>query len=121
MGNLLTDIALIEARMEELIKKLIEKYMREYQNQSGSRYIHAIDYEIETGKKYHKIMMIDHPGTDRQGRSVHAFVSRQTGAVFKPASWRGPAKIARYNLLDDISYQQCLDRADWCGAYLYLR
>lgn len=119
--NVSSDNEKIQQRMQELIDVLIKNYMRQYPNQSGSRYIHAIDYEIETGKKYHKIMQIDHPGTDRQGRSVHAFISRQTGAVFKPASWRGPAKIARYNLLDDISYQQCLDRADWAGGYLYLR
>ena len=119
--NVSSDNEKIQQRMQELIDVLIKNYMRQYPNQSGSQYIHAIDYQIDVGKKYHKIMMIDHPGTDQQGRSVHAFISRQTGAVYKPASWRAPAKIARYNLLDDISYQQCLDRADWAGGYLYLR
>lgn len=119
--NVLSDNEKIHKRMEELINKLIKNYMERYPVQSGSTYIHAIDYRIDTGKKYHKIMMIDHPGTDREGRSVHAFIHRQTGAVYKPASFKAPAKIARYNLLDDLSYQRCLERADWSGHYLYLR
>ena len=68
-----------------------------------------------TARKYIKISMINNQ------ESVHAFIDRKTGDVFKPASWRGPAKIARYNLLDDASYAQCLARADWAGGYLYMR
>jgi hypothetical protein len=26
----------------------------------------------------------------------------------------------RYNLLDDVSYEQCLKNADWAGGYLYM-
>ena len=59
-------------------------------------------FDIKEGRKYIKINMINNQ------ESVHAFIDRKTGDVFKPASWRGPAKIARYNLLDDKSYAQCL-------------
>ena len=72
-------------------------------------------FDIKEGRKYIKISMINNQ------ESVHAFIDAKTGDVFKPASWRGPAKIARYNLLDDKSYAQCLARADWAGGYLYLR
>ena len=119
--NVSSDNEKIQQRMQELIGVLIKNYMRNYVDQAQTTYVTTIDYQIDVGKKYYKINMIDHPGTPSEGRSVHAFVSRQTGAMYKPASWRAPAKIARYNLLDDISYQQCLDRADWAGGYLYLR
>ena len=52
---------------------------------------------------------------------VHAFIDKKTGDVFKPASWRGPAKIVRYNLLNPISREDCFNRADWAGGYLYVR
>ena len=72
-------------------------------------------FNIKEGRKYIKISMINNQ------ESVHAFIDAKTGDVFKPASWRGPAKIARYNLIDEVSYGECIARADWAGGYLYLR
>ena len=72
-------------------------------------------FDVVEGRKYWKINMINNQ------ESVHAFIDKKTGDVFKPASWRGPAKIARYNLLDEVSYAECIQRADWSGGYLYLR
>ena len=82
-------------------------------NRSGS----TLDtkFVATTARKYIKISMINNQ------ESVHAFIDRKTGDVFKPASWRGPAKIVRYNLLDEVSYGHCLARADWAGGYLYMR
>tara|TARA_B100000287_G_scaffold333673_1_gene318841 strand:+ start:1891 stop:2217 length:327 start_codon:yes stop_codon:yes gene_type:complete len=72
-------------------------------------------FDVKEGRKYWKINMINNQ------ESVHAFIDKKTGDVFKPASWRGPAKIARYNLLNEGSYGECINRADWSGGYLYLR
>ena len=75
------------------------------------------DYKfyIEEGRKYHKIVM----DTGNQ-LSVHAFVDKKTGEVYKPASFKSPAKIVRYNLLNIESREKCFERADWSGGYLYL-
>ena len=54
-------------------------------------------FDVVEGRKYWKIMMINNQ------QSVHAFIDKKTGDVFKPASWRGQAKIGRYNLLDEVS------------------
>ena len=74
-------------------------------------------FYIESGRKYHKIVM----ETNGQSRSVHAFVDKKTGEVYKPASFKAPAKIVRYNLLEIASREQCFARADWAGGYLYIR
>ena len=74
-------------------------------------------FYIESGRKYHKIVM----ETESQSRSVHAFVDKKTGEVFKPASFKAPAKIVRYNLLSIKSREECFERADWAGGYLYIR
>lgn len=100
--------ALIDVRIKTLINALVNNYAR-----AGG----SCAYEVETGRKYHKVVHIESGG----GRSVHAFVDRETGYVYKPASWRAPAKGIRYNLLDDKSYEECLNRADWAGGYLYAR
>ena len=74
-------------------------------------------FYIESGRKYHKIVM----ETNSQSRSVHAFVDKKTGEVYKPASFKAPAKIVRYRLLEIASREECFARADWAGGYLYVR
>ena len=78
-------------------------------------------FVIECGRKYHKIIM-EIPNLNRgPSRSVHAFVDKKTGEVYKPASFKAPAKIVRYNLLMIESREECFSRADWAGGYLYVR
>ena len=73
-------------------------------------------FYIESGRKYHKIVM----ETESQSRSVHAFVEKKFGAVYKPASYKAPAKHIRFTLLDDNSREECFARCDWAGGYLYM-
>jgi len=76
------------------------------------------DYNFfpETGKKYHKIVM------DANGsRSVHCFIDKKTGDVYKSASWKAPAKGVRYNLIINEQREYLLQHADWAGSYLYAR
>ena len=47
-------------------------------------------------------------------------LSKKFGAVYKPASWKAPAKHIRYTLLDDNSREECFARCDWAGGYLYM-
>ena len=106
----------IEDRIDGLISKLIRSFEKAYPGRYGD-----MTFEINKGNKYYKIMEVTSSMGCVTSRSVHAFVSRQTGAVYKPAGWKSPAKHVRYNLLDDASYANCLERADWAGGYLYIR
>ena len=84
-----------------------------------------VKFRIQSGRKYYKLIQQDYDTfqdrNEYRDGGVHAFVDKKTGDVFKPAGWQGPAKYARYNLLDETSYQIALSRADWAGGYLYLR
>ena len=75
------------------------------------------DFYPETGRKYHKLIMVDSGG----GRSVHAFVDKQTGQVYKSASWKSPAKGVRYDLRIIEQREWLLQHADWAGGYLYAK
>ena len=72
-------------------------------------------FSIESGRKYHKIVM----ETESQSRSVHAFVDKKTGEVYKAASFKAPAKHVRFNLLLIKDREWLLEHADWAGGYLY--
>jgi len=76
-----------------------------------------IDYTVETGKKYHKVIFVDGGGQ----RSVHCFIDKNTGSVLKSASWKAPAKGERYNLLIIKEREWLFENADWSGSYLYAR
>ena len=81
------------------------------------------DFRYSVHKRYIKIEEFTNRKSDSNdfdSRSVHAFIDKHNGNMYKPASWRGPAKYARYNLLDDESYKECLSKADHCGGYLYM-
>jgi len=76
-------------------------------------------YLDSTPRKYFRLVMRYLNGSKQ--RSVHAFIDKTTGDVYKPASWKAPAKHIRYNLLDDKSRELCYSKCDWAGSYLYLR
>lgn len=72
-----------------------------------------------SGRKFDRVV-IAYPG-ENSSRSVHAFVERETGQVFKAAGWKAPAKNARYDLSTDESFAQTVALADPFGGYLYQR
>ncbi len=74
-------------------------------------------YIEEGGRKYHRLMMETGGGS----RSIHAFIDKKTGDVYKPASIKAPAKGIRYNLLLIKDREWLLENADWAGGYLYKR
>ena len=76
-----------------------------------------IEFFIRTARKYLKVMMKDSGGSI----SIHAFVDRNTGDVYKPASVKAPAKGVRYNILNDDNREELYATADWAGGYLYAR
>ena len=91
---------------KELVTRLQEDYDA---NSKAGRY----KFEIQTGRKYHKIVA--------KNQGVHAFVNKMTGEVFKPASYKAPAKHVRYDLRLISDRKRCYANADWAGGYLYLR
>ncbi len=74
------------------------------------------EFTFESGRKYHKIIM-----NANGSRSVHAFVDRKTGEVYKSASFKSPAKGVRYDLRIIEQREWLLENADWAGSYLYAR
>ena len=76
-----------------------------------------IDYTVETGKKYHKVIFVDGGGN----RSVHCFIDKNTGEVYKSATWKSPAKGVRYDLRLIKDREYLLENADWSGGYLYAK
>jgi len=119
--------ALCEALRQNFIEYSIRSHYRSLQKGENANYHEECiaklkqgtcnyNFTIETGRKYHKIVMND--GTQR---SVHAFIDKKTGEVYKSASWNAPAKGVRFDLRLITDREWLLEHADWAGGYLYKR
>jgi len=77
------------------------------------------------GKKYIKVVREEYDERNDRWRdtTVHAFINRATGEVYKPASWKAPAKHVRFDLSNDLDRQKLHDPnfVGWAGGYLYMR
>ena len=84
-------------------------------------------FEIREGKKYYKIVSVEYDTFQNRNEyrdgSVHAFVDKNNGNVYKPASWKSPAKHVRFTFQkpEDIRFLLSPINVDWAGGYLYLR
>ena len=110
----------IEKWVYEYCGSLEENFKQQYPNSSRSK-----EYKMQLGKKYWKISMWDvaSDGVNFRTEGVHAFVDRNTGQVYKPASYKSPAKHVRYDLRIINNREQLHNPnfTDWAGGYLYLR
>ena len=84
-------------------------------------------FEIREGKKYYKVVQVEYDTFQNRNEyrdgSVHAFVDKNNGNVYKPASWKAPAKHVRYSFQspEDIRFLLNPINVGWAGGYLYMR
>ena len=97
--------------------------------ENGTANLYKFDYKV--GKKFIKVFNLQYrekcdyynrPAGYSAG-SVTAFIDKNTGEVYKPASWKAPAKHVRYDLRI-IRHREFLHNpknVDWAGGHLYMR
>ena len=103
------------------------EYAREQLDEIENGTAKLMYFKIKTGKKFYKIVQMNfdtfqNRNEYREG-SVHAFVDKKTGQVYKPASWQAPAKHVRYDLriIKEREFLFNSNNTGWAGGYLYLR
>ena len=100
----------IEKWVWQLCRSLEQNYQLRYPNSNTS-----VTFTMQFGRKYIKVI--------QDNSSVHSFIDKKTGEVYKPAGWKSPAKIVRYDLrlISDRAKLHDPKFTDWAGGYLYLR
>ena len=114
--------------------KLTEGYKSYYEEQlqkieDGTENLYKWDYKV--GKKFIKVFNLQYEeaneyynrkGGYRAG-SVTAFIDKNTGEVYKPASWKAPAKHVRFDLriIREREFLLNPKSCDWAGGHLYMR
>ena len=118
-------MAMTDAKIDGKYSGYATKRLEEIENGTANLY----KFVVQKGRKYLKIIqqqfddMGPNPTNEYRNGSVHAFIDRETGDVYKPAGWAKPAKHVRYNLLErkDREYLFDYKNIDWAGGYLYMR
>lgn len=98
-------------------------YATDFAEALGQKF-HQDMFAVEQGRKFDKIVQA---GKDGNGRSVHAFVEKNTGLLIKAATWKAPQKsvkhpsgfAVRYDLSTNEGFDEALYLADRFGGYLY--
>ena len=106
------------------------EYAREQLDAMENGTANLMKFVVKTGKRYYKIVQQEfetwekskYYGQYRDG-SVHAFVDKETGDVYKPASWASPAKHIRFTFqnVDHLKFLLNPKNVGWAGGYLYMR
>ena len=103
------------------------EYAREQLDAIENGTANLMKFKVKTGKKFYKIVQMNfdtfqNRNEYREG-SVHAFVDKKTGQVYKPASWQAPAKHVRFDLriIKEREFLFNSNNTGWTGGYLYLR
>ena len=144
-----TNRTFIKSYVEEYAKAITENYRRYHINtlngnlhgnypEYAREQLDAIEngtanlmwFKVYSGKRYYKIVQQEFETWEKsryygqyRDSSVHCFVDKETGDVYKPASWSAPAKHIRFTFqnVDHLKFLLNPDNVDWAGGYLYLR
>ena len=88
-----------------------------------ARYLYT--WKAITGRKFFKVVYqtFDEDENRFRNGSVHCFIDKKTGEVYKAASWQNPAKHVRYDMriIKDREFLHNPDNIDWAGGHLYMR
>lgn len=95
MSSQKADVARALVNFVDKVKDATNKHFTENFNNNW-----LSDVSIESGRKYARVYIMS--GIDSiDNKRIFAFVDVNTGDIFKPATWRAPAKHARGNVLSD--------------------
>ena len=109
-----------QTKTEFLTEALLEQVNERFKVDAiESGHVHSYKLSYDVAKKYIKVWRYDvYNGLIREGRSIFMFIDKETGAVYKPASYKVPAKGIRFFI---ESLADSPEVVDPYGSFLYRR
>lgn len=85
----------IQSQIEELVTEMNNKWSKPYIENTDM----ILKFELTQGRKYAKVVRYVDVNGQKMHQSVHVFVCKETGNVYKPATWAAPIKnVVRGNV-----------------------
>ena len=101
------------------------EYAREQLDAIENGTANLMKFVVKTGKRYYKIVQQEFETWEKSRNygkyadgSVHSFVDKETGDVYKPASWAAPAKHIRFTFqnVDHLKFLLNPKNVGWAGG-----
>ena len=113
-------MTITQTKAEFLTESLIEVLNNDWKVlaiENGRNFYQYLTMEV--GRKYIKVWQSKcYDGVVREGRSCFMFVDKETGACYKPASHKAPAKGIRFFIESLLETPEVVDQY---GSFLYRR
>jgi len=100
--------------LDNFCTALTENTKQYYDEQSRS---HNVVYKTDGGRRFIKVKSYEEDSS--KGR-IHCFVEKNTGFVFKPATWRAPQLKGKTPVRASIFEPSTFAKTDPYGGWLYL-
>ena len=121
-----------ESAMEEFCRKLTENVKPEVDR---FNHMHSVTFNVGGGRKYIRVESLQtnwHTDYNDDGTttktlvggekgSIHCFVERTTGDIYKPATWRAPYTKGNNSIRGNIYDSSTFEKTDMHGGWLYAR
>ena len=115
--------------MDKFLAKLTEngrEYIKRY------KLIDDVVYKIDGGRKFLKVKYFEtristdyetgEVTTTKDTRgSIHCFVDKNTGDIYKAATWKAPYTKGNNAVRGSIYDEKCYEKTDLYGSWLYAR
>tara|TARA_R110000765_G_scaffold411578_1_gene510779 strand:- start:513 stop:941 length:429 start_codon:yes stop_codon:yes gene_type:complete len=111
-------------KLEENVKPEVERFNHmksvTFRQDGGLKYIKVKSYTDRIHTEYNDDGTMTKSVRHDDRGSIHCFVEKQTGNIFKPATWRAPmlkGNCIRGNIYDSTTFE----KTDMHGGWLYAR
>ena len=90
-------------------------------DKGGSRFVKVKYWEDRISTDYDENGTMTKTLVKAKRGSIHCFVEKETGNVYKPAGWRAPYTKGKNAVRGNIYDLSCIpDNANMCGGWLYI-
>jgi len=112
-------------KLEENCKPYVDKFNHmdsvQFRPDGGMKYIKVKSFEDKVNTEYHDDGTITKTIVKATRGSIHCFVDKTTGDIYKPAGWKSPYTKGNNAIRGNIYDSSTFEKTDLHGGWLYAR
>ena len=112
-------------QLKENCKQYVEKFNHmdsvEFKPCGGVKYIKVKSFQKNWNTDYNDDGTITKTLVGGEKGSIHCFVEKSTGDIYKPATWKMPYSKGNYSIRGNIYDSSTFEKTDMHGGWLYAR
>ena len=128
-----TELNIIPTSFDDAMDKFCDKLEKNSDNYvAGFKFMKSVKFEACGGRKYIKVKYfttrvetdyetLEETLLEDKNGSIHCFVEKTTGDIYKPAGWKAPYTKGNNCVRGNIYEASSFEKTDMYGGWLYAR